>query len=75
MGRSAKPTELSGVVMLVLSSEWGMLRKPTVTQATKSYGRDKGFSEQDSAQHEPSDVTLACCACGPHWMPSVPHLL
>lgn len=46
MGLSTKPAELLGVVMLALSSERGMLRKPTVTQATKSYGRDKDFSEQ-----------------------------
>lgn len=50
-GRSTKPTEFSGVVMLVLASERGMLWKPTVAQATKSYGRDKGFSEQGRAEY------------------------
>lgn len=40
-GRSRKPTEFPGVAVLGMSSEWGMCRKPTVTQATKSCGREE----------------------------------
>ena len=39
-GRSRKPTEFPGVVVLGMSSAWGMCRKPTVTQATRSCGRE-----------------------------------
>jgi hypothetical protein len=49
-GRSKKPTEFPGVAVLGMSSEWGMCRKPTVTQATKSYGREVGISGQDGTE-------------------------
>ena len=39
-GRSRKPTEFPGVVVLGMSSAWGMCRKPTVTQATRSCRRE-----------------------------------
>ena len=39
-GRSRKPTEFPGVAVLGMSSAWGMCRKPTVTQATRSCGTE-----------------------------------
>lgn len=62
--------------MVRLTLEWGMLWKPTVTQATKSYWKDKGFSEQGSAECWPPEVSPAWavfpCACPHPEMSSVP---
>lgn len=50
-GWSKNPAAFPSVAVLGAISEWRLFERPTVTQATKSYGRNTRLSGQGSAEY------------------------